>query len=188
MSQRLLSMSVLVLILSAGVGRAAEEPRVRTWFTVQDPGMSLTVTVPLFQRDIEDRMLTKRTGPTSPSPGQQIILRLQNYLEEDLEPGEVPRLRKNQYFIEIFAESGTAADLKAFQVDCTGPVTSLPGHAGSVRCRFDPEKLQGEASLTDLAGFVKDGVLYKIQMNAREIDPAVRDRILESIEIGAKKG
>lgn len=186
MSQRLLSLSVLVLILSAGASRAAEEPRLRTWFTVQDPGMNLTMTVPLFQRDV-DRPLMTRTGPTSATPGQRIGLRLQNYLDEDLVPGEVPRLRKNHYFIEIFAESGTAADLKTFQADCTGPVTPLPGHAGSVRCRFDPEKLQGEASLTDLAGFVKDGVIYKIQMNAREIDPAIRERILESIEVGAQR-
>lgn len=187
MSQRLVSMSALVLILSAGVGRAAEEPRLRTWFTVQDPGMNLTVTIPLFQRDIEDRLLMKRAGPTSPTSGQEIRLRLQNYLDEDLIPGEVPRLRKNQYFIEIFAETGTAADLKTFQADCLRPVTSLPGHAGSMRCRYEPEKLQGEASLTDLAGFVKDGVVYRIQMDSREIDPAIRDRIFESVEIGAKK-
>lgn len=56
MSRRPLWIAAFVLTVSASRGWAAEEAGVRTWFTVQAPGLNLTITVPLFQRDVEDRM------------------------------------------------------------------------------------------------------------------------------------
>lgn len=92
----------------------------------------------------------------------------------------MPRLRDGHFFLEISAATTEHFDEEAAASDCGGAVVRFePPHVGAW-CSYDPALLDAEGSITHIAWLWHAGILYRLQIDASQLDEDAPRKIFTS--------
>ena len=92
------------------------------------------------------------------------------YAEAGLVASEVPSLGAGHFYLEIAAAAAGQPDDREMASSCVGTVDRFEPPGAGAWCLYDPALLQGEGSVTHVAWLWQSGVLYRLQLNGRQLD------------------
>jgi hypothetical protein len=165
---------VLALLSALLADAAPSGPR---WHEVKELALGFRLEVPVFAPKLEEALRITRDRSTLPAEGEAQV-RIQNYSDDELSPGEVPSLRPGQFWIEVVAARRPALSEAELTAHCVGPVTRLPRGGW---CAYDPARLEGEGSMTHIGWITEGKRAYRVQINARGLEPGMAGVILGSL-------
>lgn len=149
------------------------------WHEIENAKLGFRVSLPVFSPALAAALRISEETEASAKGGARV--RIQNYTGDELAPGEVPSLRKDQFWVEIRIYTGEAPSESQLRSACAGEVFALEGGATGGWCRFDDRKGEGEGSATHIGWLLREGKLYQTWMNAGQLPPGAAERIFESL-------
>ena len=157
---------------------AGQKPR---WHTLVLHPLGCELSVPVMPPRFEEGLQISADGGSLPAGAKQLYIRIQNFAEDDLIPGEVPRLRPGHFVFEVHTRAAAASQDEQEAASCIGDVARFSRPAPGAWCRFNPDLNEGEGSITHVAWFWRDGIQFHLAIDGSQLQEGAPKRMLTSL-------